>query len=384
MLLSRRLDDKEIQLKNQSQIYFQISGAGHEAVLIAAGLASAARLRLVLSVLSRSRAVPRARHDAARDAARRRSAPKDDPNSGGRQMPSHWGTEAQHPSQGQSRPARSACRRSAAPRRAHLRAASTAIPDRARAFHADEITYVSIGEGATSEGEFWESLNTACIRQLPVLFLIEDNGYAISVPVEVQTPGGDISRLVESFPEPQGAACDGTDFLASYRDAAARRSTACGASASRRSSTRRSSGRTRTRCPTTSGCTRRRRSARPKRERDPITRDARVSDRGEAGDRRAISSAPGRRRPRDRRGAPRRRSRAAACPDTAGWYVFSPDVDPTSAAVRDDTPSHRASPTRWSSAINRDAARTRWRATPHRRLRRRRRRREHARTRCRT
>ena len=91
------------------------------------------------------------------------------------------------------------------------------IPDRAERFHTDEITYVSIGEGATSEGEFWESLNTACTRNAPVLYLVEDNGYAISVPVEVQTPGGDISRLVESFPNLKVLRCDGTDFLASYR-----------------------------------------------------------------------------------------------------------------------------------------------------------------------
>ena len=93
----------------------------------------------------------------------------------------------------------------------------TAIADREEQFHADEVTYVSIGEGATSEGEFWESLNTACTRSVPVLYLVEDNGYAISVPVEVQTPGGDISRLVESFPNLKLLRCDGTDFLESYR-----------------------------------------------------------------------------------------------------------------------------------------------------------------------
>ena len=91
------------------------------------------------------------------------------------------------------------------------------IPDRASRFHADEITYVSLGEGATSEGEFWEALNAACTKQLPVLFLVEDNGYAISVPVEVQTPGGDISRLVRSFPGLHVDSIDGTDFFASLR-----------------------------------------------------------------------------------------------------------------------------------------------------------------------
>src|SRR5207253_11181322 len=91
------------------------------------------------------------------------------------------------------------------------------IPDPAARAHADKVTYVSLGDGATSEGEFWESLNTACTRQLPLLFLVEDNGYAISVPVEVQTPGGDISRLVRSFPGLHVDSIDGTDFPASLR-----------------------------------------------------------------------------------------------------------------------------------------------------------------------
>ena len=76
---------------------------------------------------------------------------------------------------------------------------------------------MSVGDGATSEGEFWESLNTTCSRPVPMLYLVEDNGYAISVPVEVQTPGGDISRLVEGFPNLKVLRCDGTDFLESYR-----------------------------------------------------------------------------------------------------------------------------------------------------------------------
>jgi 2-oxoisovalerate dehydrogenase E1 component len=91
------------------------------------------------------------------------------------------------------------------------------IPDRESRFHGDEVTYVSIGDGATSEGEFWESLNTACTNRLPVLYLCEDNGYAISVPVEAQTPGGDISRLIEHFPNLRAFRCDGTDYIASHR-----------------------------------------------------------------------------------------------------------------------------------------------------------------------
>src|SRR2546428_505383 len=82
---------------------------------------------------------------------------------------------------------------------------------------ADEIVYTSLGEGSTSEGEFWEAINATCTKQLPVLFLVEDNGYAISVPVEVETAGGDISRLVRSFPGLRVDSVDGTDFFASLR-----------------------------------------------------------------------------------------------------------------------------------------------------------------------
>ena len=142
---------------------------------------------------------------------------KDDPANGGRQMPSHWGHRALNiPSQ--SSATGTQCLHAvgcAEARRIYERVDQ--IPEREKQFHADEVTYVSIGDGATSEGEFWESLNTACVRKLPVLFLVEDNGYAISVPVEVQTPGGDISRIVEGFLGLRVFRCDGTDYLASYR-----------------------------------------------------------------------------------------------------------------------------------------------------------------------
>ena len=142
---------------------------------------------------------------------------KDDPNSGGRQMPSHWGHRKLNiPVPGKPD------RHSVSPRN-RLRGSWPVVrarhrnPRSRRSLPRDEITYLSIGEGATSEGEFWESLNTACTRSVPALYLVEDNGYAISVPVEVQTPGGDVSRLVESFPNLKVLRCDGTDFLASYR-----------------------------------------------------------------------------------------------------------------------------------------------------------------------
>lgn len=216
MLLSRRIDDKEIQLKNQSLIFFQISGAGHEAVLTAAGMHLRAGYDWFYPYY-RDRALCLQLGMTSTEMLLAAVGAKDDPNSGGRQMPSHWGHRALNiPSQGS--PTGTQCLHAVGAGEAGMiYERVTTIADRDERFHSDEITYISIGEGATSEGEFWESLNTACTRCVPVLYLVEDNGYAISVPVEVQTPGGDVSRLVESFPNLKLLRCDGTDFLDSYR-----------------------------------------------------------------------------------------------------------------------------------------------------------------------
>ena len=137
---------------------------------------------------------------------------KDDPTSGGRQMPSHWGHTKLNIVSGSSPTGTQVLHAVGAAEAGVIYNRVTQIPDRASRHHPDEITYVSLGDGATSEGEFWEALNVTCIKQLPVLFLVEDNGYAISVPVEVQTAGGDISRLVRSFPGLHVDSIDGTDF----------------------------------------------------------------------------------------------------------------------------------------------------------------------------
>ncbi len=216
MLLSRKIDDKEIQLKNQSQAFFQISGAGHEAVLVAAG----AHLRGGhdwFFPYYRDRALCLSIGVTPYEMLLASVGAKDDPASGGRQMPSHWGhTRLNIPSQS-SATGTQALHAIGASEAGLIYQRVTDIADRESKFEPDEVTYLSLGDGATSEGEFWESLNTACTRKLPILYLIEDNGYAISVPVEVQTPGGDISRLVEHFPGLRVFRCDGTDYLASYR-----------------------------------------------------------------------------------------------------------------------------------------------------------------------
>jgi 2-oxoisovalerate dehydrogenase E1 component len=214
MHLSRRLDDKEIQLKAQSQIFFQISGAGHEAVLVAAGLTLKSGYDWFFPYY-RDRALCLHLGLTPLDMLLAAVGSKDDPTSGGRQMPSHWGHTRLNIVSGSSPTGTQVLHAVGAAEAGVIYSRVPQIPDRAMRQHADEITYVSLGDGATSEGEFWEALNVTCIKQLPVLYLVEDNGYAISVPVEVQTAGGDISRLVRSFPGLHVDSIDGTDFFAS-------------------------------------------------------------------------------------------------------------------------------------------------------------------------
>jgi 2-oxoisovalerate dehydrogenase E1 component len=223
MLLSRKLDDKEIQLKGQSQIFFQISGAGHEAVLVAAGVTLKPAYDWFFPYY-RDRALCLQIGITPYEMLLAAVGAKDDPASGGRQMPSHWGHPKYNVVSGSSPTGTQVLHAVGAAEAGVIYSRVPQIPDRASRYHDDEITYVSLGEGATSEGEFWEALNVACIKHLPVLFLIEDNGYAISVPVEVQTAGGDISRLVRGFPGLHVDSIDGTDFFASLgaiREAAA-------------------------------------------------------------------------------------------------------------------------------------------------------------------
>jgi 2-oxoisovalerate dehydrogenase E1 component len=216
MLLSRRIDDKEIQLKHQSLIYFQISCAGHEAILVAA----AAVLRPAhdwFYAYYRDRALCLGLGVTPYEMLLAAVGSKDDPSSGGRQMPSHWGDPRLNIVSQSSATGTQCVQAIGCADAGRLYERLKDIPDRLEHFKDDEVVYISIGDGATSEGEFWESLNSACLQKLPVVFLVEDNGYAISVPVEAQTAGGDVSRLVESFPDLKIVRCDGTDLPASYR-----------------------------------------------------------------------------------------------------------------------------------------------------------------------
>lgn len=224
MYLSRRTDDREIVLKRQQKIFFQISCAGHEALLVAAGMAMRPGYDWFFPYY-RDRAICLALGNTVEDQLLQAVGAAADPASGGRQMPSHWSSPKLNivsPSSSTATQCLHAvgCAEAGRYFSKYPEAAAKHDGDYRQfkdvVFHGDEVTYVSIGEGSTSQGEFWEALNTASNGKLPVLFVVEDNGYAISTPVEANTPGGNISHLVANFPNFHFAEVDGTDPIASY------------------------------------------------------------------------------------------------------------------------------------------------------------------------
>jgi len=205
MHTARRLDDREITLKRQNLIFFQASGAGHEAVQVAAGMVLRPGHDWVYPYY-RDRALCLALGVTPYEMLLQAVGAASDPASGGRQMPSHWGA-----------PKLNIVTSSSPTGTQFVQAVGCAEAGRYRQPDSGELTLVTGGDGATSEGEFWEAMNAACLDRVPVLFLIEDNGYAISVPVECQTAGANISPLLSGFPSLFRQEVDGTDFFASYR-----------------------------------------------------------------------------------------------------------------------------------------------------------------------
>jgi 2-oxoisovalerate dehydrogenase E1 component len=218
MITSRRVDDREISLKRQNKIFFQISGAGHEAI----GVAVAAHCEPAhdwFFMYYRDRAMALALGQTPLDHLLQAVGAEADPASGGRQMPSHFG-DVRLNIANTSSPTGTQFLQAVGAAEAGTKIQTVAgVRDRIDNFEEDEVVVVCTGDGTTSEGEFWESLNTACNLKLPVVYLVEDNGYAISVPVEVQTAGGSISKLVTGFPGMHIVECDGTDIVDSYRAA---------------------------------------------------------------------------------------------------------------------------------------------------------------------
>jgi len=225
MYISRRIDDREILLKRQQKIFFQVSGAGHEALQVGAALALRPGYDWFLPYY-RDRALCLGLGVTPYDMFLQAVGAGTDPASGGRQMPCHWSSRPLHIVSTSSSTATQmlhaiGCAEAGRYFSRHPDAAEKSNGDYRQfndvEFHGDEVVLACIGEGSTSEGEFWEALNTASNQKLPVIFLIEDNGYAISVPVEVNTPGGNISRLVANFPNFHFQEIDGTDAEACLR-----------------------------------------------------------------------------------------------------------------------------------------------------------------------
>src|SRR5262245_56181918 len=215
MYLSRRLEDYEIKIKKQNLIYFQISGAGHEGILVAAGLNLRASYDWFYPYY-RDRALCLALGVTPTEMLYEATGAADDPASGGRQMPSHWGHRKIH-IVSQSSPTGTQLLQAVGCADAGVYyGEEPGLRDRQDAFQEDEVVYVSLGDGTTSQGESWEALTTACVGQLPVVCLVQANGYAIWVPVEVQTPGGNIYEVVKNMPGLRAWTVDGCDPVASY------------------------------------------------------------------------------------------------------------------------------------------------------------------------
>jgi 2-oxoisovalerate dehydrogenase E1 component len=217
IFLSRKIDDTEIAMKKQGTAFFQISGAGHEGILSALATQLRPSYDYVIGYY-RDRALCTGLGVTAYEMLCQANGNIGDSASHGRQMPAHWGNKRLNIVN------KSSCTGTQFLQAVglaetglylqQLQNAGEQLPE--LSFHNDEIVVVSSGDGTTSQGEFWEALTTACVNKLPVLFLIEDNGYAISVPVSVQTPGGSISQCLANFPGLKILETDGNCPVESY------------------------------------------------------------------------------------------------------------------------------------------------------------------------
>jgi 2-oxoisovalerate dehydrogenase E1 component len=211
--ISRKTDDAEISMKKQNKAFFQISGAGHEGILSAAAKVLKPKHDYFIPYY-RDRALCLGLGVTPYEMLCQANGNNGDTASHGRQMPAHWGNVKLNIV------SKSSCTgtqflQACGIAEAGLHLKKSKLKD-SPVYHDQEIVYVSCGDGTTSQGEFWEGLTTACVNKLPVLFMVEDNGYAISVPVSVQTPGGSISVALANFPGLKIFTCDGNCPVDSY------------------------------------------------------------------------------------------------------------------------------------------------------------------------
>jgi 2-oxoisovalerate dehydrogenase E1 component len=350
MYLSRKTDDKDITFKKLNLSFFQISGAGHEALLV--GVARAMKSgHDWFYPYYRDRALCLALGMTAEEMLGQSVAAADEPASGGRQMPSHWG-HRDHNIVSSSSPTGTQFLQAVGCADAGVYYADEpALAEKNGAFRKDEVVYVSCGDGTTSQGEFWEALTTACVRKLPVVFVVEDNGYAISVPVEVQTPGANILSVVGGMPGLATWDVDGCDPIASYaaaRDAVERARRREGPSLIRGTVIR----------PYAHSMSDDQALYRPEKEReaelarDPLrTFPARLIELGVATEDELAAIRADVEAEVDRAGKAAQQ-KAQPGPETATWYVYSPTVDPTSDAFA-TVAKPEGEPTTVATLINR-------------------------------
>jgi 2-oxoisovalerate dehydrogenase E1 component len=209
MVMSRRLDDAEITLRKRNQAYFQISSAGHEAINTALGYCLRAGHDWFFTYY-RDRALALQLGVTPESILHQTCATIHDTASCGRQMPVHFSdrslnivsTSSSIGTQGNQA---AGCAEGGALILRNKLDLPTA---------KDEIIHVSIGDGATAEGEFHESIHFACIRRLPLLTVVEHNGWAISVPANENIPGGDIAQALSGMPGLEVFSVDGGDIIA--------------------------------------------------------------------------------------------------------------------------------------------------------------------------
>lgn len=205
MLLSRFTDDRIDTLIKQGKATFLISGSGHEAIQVAIGMAMQGGKDWFFTYY-RDNAIATALGITPKDIFRHIMGKATDSFTGGRQMPMHLGNkELRMPTA--SSPTGSQ----------YLQAVGAAISCVYRG--TDEVAYVGGGEGSTSEGEFFEAINWAAREKLPVIFVIQNNNFAISVPIHQQTAGGSVYKVVAGFEGLHRFHIDGTNFLESYATA---------------------------------------------------------------------------------------------------------------------------------------------------------------------